>query len=53
MDEVKNVFILVDDISEHKKAKCVNKKVVSTISHNEYEDVLLNDKCLRHSMNRI
>ena len=32
----------------------INKqKVVATISHNEYKDVLLNKKCLRHSMNRI
>ena len=44
---------LVDDNSEHKKAKGVNKNVVATISHNEYKDVLLNKKCLRHSMNRI
>ena len=44
---------LVDDNSEHKKAKGVNKIVVATISHNEYKDVLLNKKSLRHSMNRI
>ena len=44
---------LVDDNSEHEKAKGVNKTVVATISHNEYKDVLLNKKCLRHSMNRI
>ena len=44
---------LVDDNSVHKKAKGVNKNVVSTISHNEYKDVLLNKKCLRHLMNRI
>ena len=41
------------DNSEHKKAKCMNKNVAATISHNEYKDVLLNNKCLRHSMNRI
>ena len=39
---------LVDDNSEHKEAKGVNKNVVATISHNEYKDVLLNNKCLRH-----
>ena len=39
--------------SEQKKAKDVNKNVVATISHSEYKDVLLNDKCIRHSMNRI
>ena len=49
----KMYLYLVDDNSEHKKAKGVNKNVVATISHNEYKDVLLNKKCLRHSMNRI
>ena len=44
---------LVDDSGEHKKAKGVNKNIVTTVSHNEYKDVLLNNKCLRHSMNRI
>ena len=43
---------LVDN-NEHKKANGVNKNVVATISHNEYKDVLLNKKCIRHSMNRI
>ena len=36
-----------------KKAKGVNKNVVAAISHNEYKDVLLNNKCIRHSVNRI
>ena len=45
---------LVDGNSEHKKAKCVKKKnVVSKIIHNEYKGVLLNKKCLGHSMNKI
>ena len=44
---------LVDDSSEHRKAKSVNKNVVATINHNEYNNVLLNQKCLRHSMSRI
>ena len=44
---------MVDDNSEHKKEKSVNKNVVATISHNEYKDVLLNNKCLSYSMNRI
>ena len=30
----------------------MNRNVVR-ISHNEYKDVLLNNKCLRHLMNRI
>ena len=44
---------VVEESSEHKKAKGVNKYVVATISHKEYKDVLLNNTCLRHSMNRI
>ena len=44
---------LVDDNSEHKKAKGVNRNVVATISQSRYKDVLLDMKCLRHSMNRI
>ena len=38
--------------NEHKKPKGVNENVVVTISHNEYKHVLLNNKCIRHSMNR-
>ena len=44
---------LVDDNSEHKKAKGVSRHIVAAISHNEYKDVLLNKKCLRYSMDRI
>ena len=44
---------LVNYNNEHKKAKDVNINCVATISHNEYRDLLLNKKCLRHSMNRI
>ena len=44
---------LVDNNTEHKKAKDVNRNVVATLSQNEFKDVLLNNKCLRHSMNRI
>ena len=43
----------VDDNSEYKKAKGMNRNVVATTSHNEYKDVLLNNKYLRHSVNRI
>ena len=41
---------LVDDNSEHKKAKDMNRNVVATVSHNEYKDVLLNNKCIRHAI---
>ena len=45
--------VLLDDSSEHKKTKDVNKTIVATISHGEDRDILLNKKCLRHSMNKI
>ena len=44
---------LVDDNSEHKKAKSMNRNILATISHSEYKDLLLHKKCLRHSMNMI
>ena len=47
------MYSFLVDNNEHKKAKVMNKNVVTTISPNEYKDVLLNNKCLRHSMNRI
>ena len=47
------MYSFLVDRSEHKKAKSVNRNVVATISHNEYKDALLNNKCIRHSMNRI
>ena len=50
---------LVDDNSEHKKAKSVNRNVVATTllqmllqSHKEYNDILQNNQCLRQSINR-
>ena len=49
----KMLSYLVNDNSEHKKTKGVNKNVFATISHNEYKNVLLNKNCLRHSMNSI
>ena len=36
-----------------KKAKDMNRNVVATISQNEYKGVLLNNKYLRHSINRM
>ena len=44
---------LVDENSEHKKAKSVNKNVAKKITHSEYKDELLNSKLVRHLMNRI
>ena len=51
----KAVFILVDNSREHKKARSVNKNVVfvARISNSEYKNVLLSNKCLTLSMNRI
>ena len=50
--KLKMYSYLVDDKSECKKAMGINENVVATISHNEYKDVLLNKKCLKHSINR-
>ena len=47
------MYSFLVDNSEHKKAKGVNINVVITISHNEYKDVLLNNKYIRHAMNSI
>ena len=38
--------------SEHKKAKDVKRNTVATISHNEYKNDLLNNKCITHSIDR-
>ena len=43
----------VDNNNEYKKAKGVNRNVVVTISHKKYQNVQLNNKCIRHTMNRI
>ena len=44
---------LADDSSGHKKAKAVSQNLIEKITHREYKDALLNNKCLRHSINRI
>ena len=51
--KAKMYLFLLGDNSEHKKAKGVSRNVVAIISHNEYEDALWNNKCLKQSMNRI
>ena len=33
--------------------QCCNEYVLATVNHNEHKGVLLNNKCLRHLMNRI
>ena len=48
-----NYSFWIEDNSEHKKAKGMNRNVVAVISHHQYKDVLLNNKSLRHSINRI
>ena len=45
--------LLVDDIVSIKNARVVNKNVIARITNSENKDVLLNNNCLRHSMNRI
>ena len=49
----KKYSFLVGDNSEHKKVKDANKNFYAAISHNEYKDFLLNNKCIRRSINRI
>ena len=51
--KTKMYLFLVDDNSEHKKANVVNKNIAARISHNKYKDVLSNNKCIRHTVNRI
>ena len=43
---------LVDYTTEHIKSKGVIKRVVEKITHSEYKDVLLNNKCVIDSMYR-
>ena len=50
---LKMYLLLVDDSSEHKKARGVNKNVVAIIIHSEYKNVFSNKKYLRHSVSRI
>ena len=47
------MYSFLVDNSEHKKVQGVIKKLVATISHNEYKNALFNNKCIRHSINRI
>ena len=44
---------LVDDNSEQEKGKEVNKNIIATASHYEYEFVLLNKKFLIYLVNSI
>ena len=48
----KTYSFLVNDTSEYKKANGVNRNIVAKIRHNEYKDVLLNNKFFRYSMNK-
>ena len=48
------MYSFLVDNSEHKKEKGVNRNAVATTSHNDYKEALLvNSKCIRHSLNRI
>ena len=44
---------LVSNSAEYKKVKDANKNVVAEITQDEYKEVLLNKKCLTHSINII
>ena len=43
-------LFLVDSNGDHKKAKGMNRNVAAAISLDKYKDVLLNNKCMRHSI---
>ena len=47
------LYSFLVDNKERKKAKGMKRNIVTTISHNEYKNVLLNNKRTRHSINRI
>ena len=36
-----------------KKGRGLYRNIAANISHNEYKDILLNKKCLRHSVKKI
>ena len=47
-----NVYsFLINENSENKKAKSVNKNNVEKKTHDEYKDVFFRRKCLKYSMN--
>ena len=50
--KTKRYSFLVDDSSDHKKVKGVNKYAVEKLTHCDIK-VLLTKKCLRYSMNRV
>ena len=47
------VCFMVDNITGYIQAKSVNENIVEKIVHNEYNDVLFSNKCIRHSKNRV
>ena len=47
------MYSFLVDKSEHRKANDVYRNLVARKSHNVYKDVLLNNKCIRQSMNWI
>ena len=51
--QLKNLLDWSPEIVKIKKQKVLNKNVDATINHNEYKDVLLSNKCIRYSVNRI
>ena len=47
------MYSFLVDNNGHIKAKGMNTNTDVTIHHNEYKNVLLKNKCLRHWLNRI
>ena len=50
---IQEMYSFLVDNSKHKKSKDMDRNVVATLCHNNYKEGLLNNKCIRHSMNRI
>ena len=48
--KTKMYSLLEDDNKKYKKTKGVNRYVVATIGHNKFRDILLNNKCIRHTI---
>ena len=44
------MYLFLVDNSDHNKTKGLYKNIVAAINHNEYKDVLFNNKCIRHWM---
>ena len=47
----RKMYLFLVENSKHKKSKGMNRNVATAISHNESKDVLLNNICIRKTVN--